>query len=61
MKMAMGKIRIRSIYKYWKSPRLDANAYNKLTVVNWIILYKAMYLKQLKLVTNAPRPSLENK
>lgn len=42
----------------WKSPRLDADAYKKLTDVNCIAEYKLMYLKQLKLVTSAARPSL---
>src|SRR5690349_21394086 len=58
MKTAIGKMSAKSIYKNWKSPRLDAKAYSKLTVVNWMMLYRAMYLKQLKLVTNAARPSL---
>jgi hypothetical protein len=42
----------------WKSPRLEAFAYRKLTVVNWIAEYRLMYLKQLKLVTSEARPSL---
>lgn len=44
----------------WKSPRFDADAYKKLTDVNWMAEYKLIYLKQLKLVTNAARPSLIN-
>lgn len=44
----------------WKSPKLDAEAYKKLTDVNCIAEYKLMYLKQLKLVTRAARPSLQN-
>jgi hypothetical protein len=42
----------------WKSPKFDALAYRKLTEVNWIAEYRLMYLKQLKLVTRAARPSL---
>lgn len=42
----------------WKSPRFDAEAYKKLTEVNCMAEYKLIYLKQLKLVTNAARPSL---
>lgn len=41
-----------------KSPRLEAEAYRKLTVVNWIAEYRLIYLKQEKLVTSAARPSL---
>lgn len=57
MKMAIGRISARSMYKNWKSPRFDAVAYRKLTDVNWIAEYKLMYLKQLKLVTRAALPS----
>lgn len=42
----------------WKSPRFEADAYRKLTDVNWMAEYRLMYLKQLKLVTKAARPSL---
>ena len=42
----------------WKSPRLEAEAYKKLTDVNWIAEYMLIYLKQQKLVTSAVRPSL---
>jgi hypothetical protein len=42
----------------WKSPRLDAVVYRKLTVANWIAEYKLIYLKQQKLVTSELRPSL---
>lgn len=45
----------------WKSPRLEALAYRKLTLVNWIAEYKLMYLKQLKLVTSDARPSLSER
>jgi hypothetical protein len=44
----------------WKSPKFEADAYKKLTEVNWIAEYKLMYLKQLKLVTKAARPSLSH-
>lgn len=44
----------------WKSPRLEADAYRKLTEVNWMAEYRLMYLKQLKLVTSAALPSLNN-
>lgn len=43
----------------WKSPRFEAVAYRKLTLVNWIAEYRLMYLKQLKLVTSDARPSLK--
>src|SRR2546421_4532899 len=55
--MAIGKMRARSINRNWKSPRLEADAYRKLTDVNWIAEYKLMYLKQQKLVTRAALPS----
>lgn len=42
----------------WKSPRFEAEAYRKLTEVNWMAEYRLMYLKQQKLVTRAARPSL---
>ena len=58
MKMAIGRMRARSMNRNWKSPRFDADAYKKLTEVNWIAEYKLMYLKQQKLVTSAARPSL---
>jgi hypothetical protein len=58
MKTAIGKMRARSMKRNWKSPRLDAEAYKKLTEVNWMAEYKLMYLKQLKLVTSAALPSL---
>src|ERR1700742_34243 len=58
MKMASGKISARSIKRNWKSPKFDADAYRKLTDVNWMAEYKLMYLKQQKLVTRAARPSL---
>lgn len=57
MKMAIGKMRARSMNRNWKSPRLDADAYKKLTDVNWIAEYRLMYLKQQKLVTSAALPS----
>lgn len=44
----------------WKSPRLDAEAYRKLTEVNCMAEYKLIYLKQLKLVTRAALPSLHD-
>lgn len=58
MNMAMGRMRRRSMNRNWKSPRFEADAYRKLTDVNWMAEYKLMYLKQLKLVTKAARPSL---
>ena len=42
----------------WKSPRFEAEAYRKLTDVNWMAEYRLMNLKQLKLVTSAALPSL---
>ncbi|KAL7350531.1 hypothetical protein ACKS0A_02960 [Histoplasma ohiense] len=54
----MGRIKRRSINKYWKSPRLDAEVYRKLTEVNWMAEYKLINLKQQKLVTKAALPSL---
>lgn len=59
MKMAIGKISARSMNRNWKSPRFDAEAYKKLTEVNCIAEYRLMYLKQLKLVTSAALPSLQ--
>ena len=41
-----------------RSPRLEAEVYRKLTVVNCIAEYRLIYLKQEKLVTSAARPSL---
>ena len=58
IKIAMGKMRSRSMKRNWKSPRFDAFAYKKLTEVNWMAEYRLMYLKQLKLVTRAALPSL---
>lgn len=60
LKTAIGRIKKRSIKRNWKSPRFEADLYNMLTDVNWIAEYKLMYLKQLKLVTNAALPSLRN-
>ena len=57
MKMAIGKMSKRSMKRNWKSPRLEAEAYRKLTEVNCIAEYKLMYLKQQKLVTSAALPS----
>ena len=36
MNIAIGRISNRSMYKNWKSPRFDADAYKKLTDVNWM-------------------------
>ena len=43
----------------WKSPKFEAVAYKKLTLVNWMAEYRLIYLKQLKLVTSDARPSLQ--
>jgi hypothetical protein len=58
IKIAIGRIRRRSINRNWKSPKFEARAYRNVTEVNWIAEYRLMYLKQLKLVTKAARPSL---
>ena len=55
---ARGRTSSRSMYRNWRSARLDPKKYSKLTLVNWTKLYVAMYLKQLKDVTREARPSL---
>jgi hypothetical protein len=46
------------IVRTWKSPKFDPEPYRNATEVNCIAEYRLIYLKQLKLVTSAARPSL---
>ena len=58
IKMARGKITIMSTQRYSKLLKFDKAPCKTVTPPNWIIEYKAMYLKHWKLVVNAHRPSL---
>jgi hypothetical protein len=56
--MATGVIRNKSAYKNMGSDMLVKCQYRIRMEVNWIMLYRAMYLKTPKEVTREQRPSL---